>query len=118
MKTIRLKIKVTKEVIAISRFCQGPTTSSNCAIARSVRRLFPDFQVTYDDVYLGLNEHVCLLPEIARNFIINFDKLRDTPDERLKLNPIEFEVDIPEKYFPEISEVHKILANCQTMELV
>lgn len=131
MKTIRLKIKVTKDVIKRAMWC-GTNNSegrvfTNCAIALAIRDLFPDFvvgNVGEDELVIAAPETmysystVCALPDIAKRFIDAFDWLLYTPEKRLELDPIEFEVDIPEKYFPEISEVHKILANCQTMELV
>lgn len=137
----KLRINVTKEILFKTRMCAGVFTyventkeegiGANCAISVAIRDLFPDAWVGTDRIYFdAYNDQgmfdwgkenqliTSALPEIARNFIREFD--RKTPEERMAMNPLSFEIEIPDIVIDTINidEVKALLTNHPTMELV
>lgn len=133
-----IKIKVTSEILEKSKFCGkggGPYDISNkstypgynCAIALAVREIDPKVSVGLSSIFWNNgnistdeNKTCSKLPEEAKIFIRLFDSLRELPEERVKLNPIEFEVDFPDELVEKIGieEVKDILHHSKTLELV
>lgn len=139
---MKIKIKVTKEILEKSMFCGtryfAGVVAENCAISLAIRDLFPNVCVgkklisknkelyyttrgkTVKEI-LDLNsENHILLPSIASTFINIFDTLRYNIEDRLKLKPIEFEVDFPESWIEDITieEAIQIINKSETLELV
>ena len=127
----KLKIKVTKEILFKSQLCQQEGVSAgvngvgaNCAIALAVRDIFPYAWISDDniDAYYferGENRDFDIpLPKEAKEFISDFDK--STPEERVKMPEIEFEVDISDDVLQKINidEVKELLKNHPTLELI
>lgn len=127
---VNLKIKVTKEIIEKSMWCGFGSSNDiqeNCAIALAVRDIFPDAQVEKYGIFLkredwqtkGTDSDIQLPPE-AIEFIGEFDLYSDTPEHRLLMPELEFEVEIPDKVLEEINieELRPLLQNHPTLELV
>lgn len=129
-----LTIKVTKEVIKRSMYCtndygyvdEGEGIGNNCAIARAVRDIFPHIWVNRHTIGFHKGNPIVTspyaivgLPDNAAFFIDNFDSLADAPEQRLDLEPIEFEIEVPDAVINriDIEEVKKILTNHETMVL-
>jgi hypothetical protein len=124
----KLKIKVTKEILMKSRMCGvelSETVSSNCAIAVAVREIFPHAHVTeyievWDGPFPGTDAR-CIgtidLPFEALVFIKNFDDA--APWDRVGMEEIEFEVDIPNWFLKTINidEVKELLKTSSILEL-
>jgi len=92
MKTIR--IQVTKKDIKAG----AQDSPTDCPIARALRRACPNFQFVYvGDDFASLNRTPCELsnceqidlPEVARQFVRQFDNGDD-------VKPIRFEMQIPD----------------------
>lgn len=118
-----LKIKVTHDVLVKSQFCSVDTTGNkvgeNCAIALAVRDIFPDALVGTTEIApygWKQSEHI-QLPIEAMRFIRDFDVA--PPQKRVKMNPIEFEVSVPESIIEKINidELRPLLENHPTLEL-
>jgi hypothetical protein len=125
--SIKMKIKVTKEILRKSMWCGTPSGSSdvvsNCAIALAVRDIFPNASVGIYTMSFGLNTDSIELPSVAKKFIECFDQLRLKPYKRLLLQEIEFEIQIPNEVISRIGngnieEVKTIIQNSETLELV
>lgn len=126
--SIKIKIKVTKEVLKRSMWCSTKPgvieCAKNCAIAIAVRDIFPDATVGISTMGFGFATDLSVnLPEIACKFIISFDSLRNKPEMRLGLPELEFEIEIPDKILDQIGngnieEVKTIIQNSETLELV
>lgn len=123
---MKLKIKVTKEILEKSKMC-GTTTQStaeNCAIALACREVFPNCAVSVNSIYIDGRD--CMgspsidLPKDARLFIMTFDRLKYKPQERLLLPELEFEVELDEDVLNSINidEVREVLKKSKTLELV
>lgn len=135
---VKLKISVTKEIIGRSANCGGAIDNikdgvgSNCAIALAIKDVFPfawtDSQyiipftqeLTYSDLFHIIDsEHEILikLPKKAQQFIEDFDE--SSPNMRIQMDPIEFEVEIPDIVLDkmDISEVTKQLQNHPILKL-
>lgn len=119
---MKVKIKVTKEILERSKMCgtaqfKGLITKS-CAIALAIREILPHSAVIPDQLYY--NDKYIVLPLIAIEFISKFDNLAKFPEERTKLDPIEFEIDIPEDWFEAVNldEIKEIIEKSETLELV
>lgn len=108
---MKLKINVTQEVIERSSKCgllkKYESAPKNCAIAEALKHIFPNVKVStkyiypFDKQYSFQEEFYKIhLPEIAREFIKQFDYM--TSSERLKLEPISFLIDVPESVINEI----------------
>ena len=136
---MKLKIKVTKDVLEQSKMCGegddlvgAQEIGKNCAIAVAINSIFPNTRVANDEIlfYKTLKDSIqpvfnqnmlkdgSPLPEIARRFIIDFD--RATPDERVKMPELEFEIDVPDVVIDtlNIDDVKTILKSSPTMELI
>lgn len=123
---MKIKIKVTKDVLRRSMMCgvNGGLISKNCGIAVAVQEIFPNCQVTYDGdfghlpvIYLGWERKI-KLPKEAEDFMKAFDKLEETPSERLNLPEISFDIDVPDNIIQSIgiSQVYKVLSESKTLE--
>ena len=111
---IPFKIKVTKEILELSKACGAPddveTIGDNCAIARAMKDIFPDAFVTGQDIYpFGIDEDNKLadlkitMPKIAQDFIIAFDTLCENPNSRPLLPEFEFDISIPDEIISQIN---------------
>lgn len=137
---MKVKINITKEVLEESKMCNtGGLTNAvgmSCAIAKAVNNLLGNHAwvgketinihksiTTYmKDTHLAIDFGKEIadipLPEEAKCFIKSFDKL--TPEERVKMDEISFEIDIPDSVieFIGISEAKEIIKNDKYLELV
>lgn len=118
MTTIR--VNVTKKIIEESMYCGVELMNhigcaknkinglddymSNCAIAKAIWNIIPNTCVL-ESVVMFYSETICLgvseLPKKAVRFIDKFDKL--SPTGRLSLEPISFELEIPDTVIDNIS---------------
>lgn len=125
--SVKLRISVTKEILEKSKMCgvdPGEMVSSNCAIAFAVRTLFPHACVVSSAIYpyahdlFNNNLSDITLPLEARKFIRSFDTL--TPEDRVKMEPFSFEIDIPDEVINTINidELKPLLQNHPTLELI
>lgn len=119
---MKLKIKVTKEILRKSMMC-GTTPDeliiTNCAVALAVREIWPDARLTNEKLVIERgNKNIILLPESAGKFISDFDMLSDTPKQRLNLPELEFEVEIdPDVHLKHIEWYKELINNSLTLEL-
>jgi hypothetical protein len=124
---MKIKIKVTKDVLKRSQFCgRGTAVSTNCAIAVASQEFFPGCAVTYDTMgepiirYLLVNVGWIgiLLPPIAERFMKTFDESH--PKQRITMPESAFEIEVPEEVIQSIgiSEAYRILSESKTLELV
>lgn len=132
---MKIKIKVTKEILKESMFCSYNSGDeynnrdgyeTNCAIAKAIIQLLPGAFVDGDNIlfyssYVTYQRKQPLvkieLPWSAKIFIEDFDI--KTPEKRAEMDPIGFEIDVPEYLIDRIglSEVHRILKESKTLEL-
>jgi hypothetical protein len=123
----KLKITLTKEILEQSKMCgllpehNGTGNGDRCAIAMAVHPVFPLAYVCTDEIHpygVGGGTAIILLPTIARNFINCFDF--KSPDERVKMSPVFFEIEIPDEIIEKINidELRPLLTNHPTLELV
>lgn len=127
---MKLKINVTKDILKKSAFCGEADVlvhyvSTNCAIALAIRDLFPYAWIYNTNVQFleadNLHSRIigkCELPKKAIKFILNFDVA--LPEERMKMRPISFEIEIPEEVIETINieEALNIVSKGKTMELI
>jgi len=137
---MKLLIKITKSVLEESKLCTiTGNIGTNCAIGRAIHNLYPYSYTERRKIYFheneeGLIRHIehtseplsrvpqfgitRILPKIACDFIYRFDK--SSPEERVKMEPISFEIDFPDELVEKIgiNEVKEILNNSKTLELV
>ena len=127
----KLKIKVTKDILERSKYC-GRTVEfgrsdihTSCAIALSLRDIFPNAYVKtnymYTDINLDVNNRCKLyimLPISASDYIDKFDST--TVEERPNMPEIEFEIEIPESIIEKINieELKPLLQNHPTLQLI
>lgn len=129
----KLKISVTKEVLWESRECGG--MMDVCAVSVAIRDIFPDALTGIKYIYpyksqqslsgseneiakkLGFND-IIKLPQEASAFIRKFDQ--STVAERVAMQPISFEISIPDKVIEKINieELRPLLENHPTLELI
>jgi len=111
---MKLKIKVTKDVLKRSAKCQS-SPWKNCAIATAIREIFPVAGVMNSKIRIDGFPDI-FLPEAAQIFIKDFDKLQYSPSSRLNMPELEFEVNIPVELIEtiNISDIHK----SETLEVV
>lgn len=137
---VKLKIKVTKDILKKSAHCgiyedERDAVGHNCAIALAVREIFPHAWVCRTEIAVYRAEEDILdlmrgfkcvapiakiyLPINAQWFIMNFDMLEGQPSERLLMEELEFEVEIPDVLLETINidELREILKNSSTLEL-
>jgi hypothetical protein len=111
---VTFKIKITKEILRLSKECgthgSRETIGKNCAIAVSLKDLFPNVHVAEDEIYPFGIEHPdhpykisIPMPKIARDFVQVFDSLSAMPKQRLLLPEFEFEIPIPEEIISQIN---------------
>lgn len=132
----KLRINITKEVLEASKMCIAMGDSfgkqngigANCAIALGVRDLFPKAWITTSMIYPFYFEKEegkdtwseIDLPWEARKFIHDFDALQDSPEERVKMKLISFEVEVSDEIIDELNipEIGELLKQSKTLELV
>jgi hypothetical protein len=125
---MKLKIKVTKKIIAESMFCNAlnKKIGENCAVALAIRDIFPNAWVCPNAILLRKNtacstDIIIYLPKSAAEFIATFDNLKPNPFERLKLPEFEFEIEIKDEWLEKlvnIDEVKELLKSHPNLELV
>lgn len=120
----KLQINVTKEILMNSRNCPNASwaspmvLSTNCVVALAVRDIFPKAAVMSTKFYPDYSGDIEIsLPEEATKFIDEFDS--SDPIQRESLEPISFEVDIPDTVIDsiDIEEVILSLENHPTLKL-
>src|SRR5688572_23200458 len=136
---MKLKIKVTKEILQESSNCDTKTEGGvNCALARAVRDILPTSSVQqhyilpclYKSIQggaagMGVLEGVKKKLAIRTTFeMADFIELFDkaTPKERLEMEEQEFELDLPDWVIDmigdgNVEEVKKIISSSKTLEL-
>jgi hypothetical protein len=127
---MKLKIKVTKEILEKTKLCKtGYTAFSNCAIAVAVRDLFPKAFVSESYIFplpkgsegaaYTDGSYAIALPQISKDFIRKFDM--SNPSKRVLMDEIEFEISVHDYIIEEavdITEITKLLENHPTLEIV
>lgn len=116
----KLKIKITKEILAQPCICdQIPST---CAFARAVRDIFPEARVGSDSI-TPFWESADVLRDFPvsldmRLFIEKFDNTHT--NQRINLPEQEFELEIPDWVINRINldELKPLLENHPNLELV
>jgi hypothetical protein len=111
---VRFKIKVTKEILELSKECGAhndfDTIGKNCAIAIALKDIFPEVVVT--DYYIypfgidnknKLDDLRIVMPKIAQDFVKVFDSLSAIHKLRLLLPEFEFEISIPDEIISQIN---------------
>ena len=115
---MKLQVKITKEVLRISKDCSKniEILEHNCAIAIATKCIFGNCSINYGRVNFP-NGRVIVLPQDARDFITRFDN--STPEERIAMPELTFEIDVPDSLIEEIGieEAHKIIAESKTLAL-
>ncbi len=112
--SVHFKIKITKEILQLSKECGAhgeiDTIGKNCAIAVSLKDIFPGVFVTGDYIYpFGIDENNSVdefkiaMPKVAQDFVRVFDSLRAIPKVRLCLPEFEFELSIPDEIISQIN---------------
>lgn len=120
--SVKLKISVTKEILEKTKNCEkGNTIVSNCAIAEAVRSIFPNATVGCSTLSFHINDKCAewvRLPLEAIHLIAEFD--RSVPAERVEIEPIEFEINVPDKVISKINieEIRPLLQGHPTLELI
>lgn len=128
----KLTIKVTKEILLRSAYCDFRKNGlvTNCAIALSIRDIFPEARVLRSFIlpfyeqyvdYLQTHQRVfgtISLPTVAVDFIDKFDNAE--PECRRAMEELEFEINIPECVIEKINidEIRPLLVNHPTLQLV
>lgn len=127
---MRLKIKVTKEILRKSYCCPSLADldpyddegrsylRNNCAIAHAVKELFPQAVVhVYSMQFMPKTDGI-RLPSNMSAYINHFDKL--SHEERLNMPEAEFEVDVPDQVINkiDISQVIEIISRSLTLEIL
>ena len=110
---VQFKIKVTKEILELSRNCgqhEFEIVGKNCAIAVALKDIFPEVFVSGyyihpfgSDKENKLAELEIPLPKIAQDFVRLFDSLCSIPGVRLLLPEFEFEISIPDEIISRIN---------------
>jgi hypothetical protein len=110
---VPFKIKVTKEILELSRNCgqnESEIVGKTCAIAVALKDIFPEVFVSAYYIHpFGSNGDNRLaapeipLPKIAQDFVRLFDSFRAIPCVRLMLPEFEFEIAIPDEIIAEIN---------------
>jgi hypothetical protein len=111
----KLKINVTKENILNGTKCSG----SHCAIAIAIKDIFPNAWVCqkYMRTDVANYKEIIYLSEEVVSFINRFD--RATTEDRELINPISFEINIPDSVIEKINidEIRESLINHPNLEL-
>lgn len=119
---MKLKIKITKDVLFKTMYCTHNKATTNCAIAYAIRDIFPHSITSCRSIYplhqLGgdVEDIQISLPKEAQDFIRVFDKLAETPKQRKGIRPLDFEIEIPLSVIDHINidDIYK----SETLELV
>jgi hypothetical protein len=122
---VRFKIKVTKEILELSKECGAhndfDTIGKNCAIAIALKDIFPEVVVT--DYYIypfgidnknKLDDLRIVMPKIAQDFVKVFDSLSAIHKLRLLLPEFEFEISIPDEIISQINIDEVRTSGCLT----
>jgi len=128
---MKLKIKITKEVLEATKMCGtkdfmlkdsiGYSQSGNCAVTYACRKLFLNCY-TSDKIYIcdeyGQVTKIASLPQIAMDFVWLFDRV--TSEKRVKMKPFEFEIELTKEALDliTIDEITKVLETSTTLEIV
>lgn len=118
----KLRITVTKEILERTKNCSTYVefSTTNCAVALAVRDVFPDAKVWANHInpLTGDVKDIMTLPLEAQDFIEAFDDAG--PEERVKMNPISFEVNVPDSLIQKINidELKPLLENHPTLAIV
>jgi hypothetical protein len=120
---MKIKIKVTHEILKRSMMCgtNNAIIAKNCAIALAVREILPKAAVTTQYIFTNETlEYVIPLPAVAQIFIGKFDRLKSTPEKRLLMPELEFEVTLNEDVLNSINieQAIKAIQESKTLELV
>lgn len=112
---MKIKIKVTKEILRKSANCHEV---HNCAIAQAVREIFPGAMVGLETIASPSLGFIDSLPDEAQEFVLDFD--HNTPEKRLLMPELSFQIDVSNEVINKIGidEVHRILSESKTLELV
>lgn len=113
---MKIKIKVTKEVLRKTAFCGGAIYET-CAFAYALRELIPYATVGFYYFNFGGYGNV-KQPDDIHRWILMFDDAG--PKERLNLPEISCEIELPQQVIERIgiSEVYRVLSESKTLELV
>lgn len=114
--SVKMKIKVTKDVLRESSTCKMQDLQDNCAIAVAIHDLFPQARVNGSRI--SIKGSSVYLPAKARNFIHRFDQ--STTYERINMPEIEFQISIPDRVLSRINidEIKRVLEGSETLQLV
>jgi len=124
-----LTINITKEVLKEAMYCGTPGSgrfaSTHCGVAVAIRDIFPHaavgmFNFSIDGRMGPDSESIDIkLPFEARQFICEFDNLVSTPEKRLEMKELSFDVNLPDKVIQaiDIEEIKQILKDSKTLEL-
>ncbi len=126
-ETIKLEVNCSYKNLYLSRFCnldarkhftESPFNVDNCWIAVAVHEILPKAGVDGSLICNGYDEssYMIKLPEIAKDKISEFDSCR-TIEERLKLKPFKFTVEIDEETLDKILKENNFSSN-QWMNIV
>jgi hypothetical protein len=115
-----LKIKVTKDILEKSKYCDQAASKAkyNCAVSLAIRDIFPESYVMQNYINPMVGCHVISLPEEARDFIGKFDI--SSPEERMLMPELEFEISIQDSTIEKINidELRPLLQNHPTLQLI
>jgi hypothetical protein len=96
-----LTVSITKDILVRSYRCGNENETdmigNNCAIALALKDRFPNVFVSGTHIHpFGVedSDFEIPLPVEAVNFIRRFDSLSDTPEERMGLPELEFEIQL------------------------
>lgn len=118
---MKVTVKITKKVLKQSMNCGGGNDSdvqTNCAVALAVRDIFPQVKVQcnyYQPFGNQINAN-----HNGESFIKEFDKLVDSPKERLKLPETIIELQITEEILSELNKKNnwqEIVNNSENLTL-
>jgi hypothetical protein len=127
-----IRVNITKDVLRDSMFCISEF-GQTCAIATVIIEIFGNMAyVGKDYIYIVrdgdhsqsqfgiISDCYIDLPPVAKNFILDFDALKNDPEARLNMPEISFEISIPDEVIEliDINEVHRVLAESKTMSLI
>jgi len=132
---IKLKVKVTKEILKESMMCGcfSPKVASNCAVALAVREIFPEAKVACNIFYpfrptkrartvKDLTTRVITSTHDGEEFIRQFDNLKCAPEKRLELPETVVTLDITDEIIDHLSTMipnYEEVVNAQpNLELV
>lgn len=121
--SVKIKVKVTREILEHTQMCGIKSIMENCAIAVALRDVFGKVQVGEDQVDFLTNTSAIPyattdLPDEARIFIERFD--RSIPERRVMMPELEFEIDVPDvviNRMGNMGEVKKLISSSKTVKL-